>query len=239
MAPSIQSNPGGGALTGRLEVQMIAPTQALMRETMGLEVITEEFSAGYGIADLVGATMCKKCWRKRATLGVASPVDHRPLIEVLFALKSGRRKSLSNLATCVSFAESTLRHKVLPLMASRGFIEQHADGYVQLLLDPPAPTSSIVAVEVKQTRWREAILQARRYTFFADQTYVAVWNGSAKLVDRKMLYRHRIGLIAVEPEGAEILLEAPHRSPRAPKMHRFCAEALYRKALESKGLLSE
>ncbi len=226
-------------MTGRLEGQMIGPTQALMRETMGLDVITKEFSAGYGIADLVGAAMCKKSWRERARLGVATPLDHRHLVEVLFALKSGRRKSLSNLATCVSFAESTLRNKILPLMVSQGFIEQGADGYAQLLIDPPPPTSRIVAVEVKQTRWREAIIQARRYTFFADQTYIAVWNGSANLVDRKMLYRHRIGLIAVEPDVAEILLEAPHRSPREPRMHRYCAEALYRKALESTELLPQ
>jgi hypothetical protein len=97
-----------------------------------------------------------------------------------------------------------------------------------LLKNPPSPTREIVAVELKQRRWREAILQARRYTFFADRTYVAIWNGAVELVDRRLLYRFRLGLIGVEGDRAQVLIEAPRRKPRQEKMNRYCAEFLYR-----------
>ncbi len=107
------------------------------------------------------------------------------------------------------------------------------DGYVRLLTVPPQPTKNIVAVEAKQTKWREAILQARRYTFFANQTYIAVWFDTVDRVDRRLLYRHRLGLIGVGTDNAEVILKAPKRIPRQPKMNRYCSEFLYRIALDA------
>ena len=210
---------------------MIEPVRILMREEMGLDVITKEFSAGYGIADLVGGSMCKANCRTRSAMGVPIPIDHKHFVEVLFALRPGVRRSIAYLMNRISFSESTLRTKILPKMETYALIEREGNSHVRLLAAPPWPTKRIVAIELKQSRWREAIIQARRYTFFADQTYVAVWNGTLGLVDQKLLYRHRIGLIGVEPDGAEVFFEAPKRKPRDPKMNRYCAEFLYRKAL--------
>jgi hypothetical protein len=215
----------------RLEAHMIEPIRSLMRDRMGLDVVTEEFSAGYGIADLVGAVMCKDNCRDRETMGIATPLDHRHFVEVLSELRLGTRRSIDSILDRVSFSESTFRKRILPRMLSQGLIERESGGYVRLLIRPPKPTRGIVAVEVKQTRWREALLQARRYTFFADQTYVAVWSETAARVDRTLLREHRIGLIGVEQERAEVLMAAPKRPPREPKMNRYCAEYLYREAL--------
>ncbi len=204
---------------------------------MGLNVIAEEFSAGYGRADLVGAAICKQNWRRRS-VGIESPLDYEPLLEVLLLLTSGTRHSLRFLLNRVSFSENILMKKVLPQMETMGIITIDYHGYVRLLKLPPQTTKNIVAVEAKQTKWQEAILQARRYTFFADQTFIAVWNGTASRVDRRFLYRHRIGLIGVEGDCAEIILNAPKRNPRQPKMHRYCSEFLYRKALDEIGSAS-
>lgn len=218
-------------MSRRLEAHMIEPIRQLMREDMGLEVIVEEFSAGYGIADLVGASMSKENCRTRKSMGLTTPLDNRHFVEVLLLLRPGVRRSFTYLLNRIPLSESTLRQKVLPQMEAHGLIKRDADDYVSLLGEPSQPTECIVAVEAKQTRWRDAIIQARRYTFFADQTYIAVWNGAAGRVDRMLLYRHRIGLIGVEPDGAEVFFEAPTRKPRDPKMNRYCAEFLYRKAL--------
>jgi hypothetical protein len=210
---------------------MIEPVSSLMSERMGLDVVAREFTAGYGVADLVGAAMSRPGCRDRELLGIATPLDHRYLVEVLLALKSRPRTPVSRVADRVSCSESTLRKKVLPRLRSFGLIEKESDDYVSLVVEPPKPTERIVAIEVKQTKWREALLQARRYTFFADQTYVAVWSEVTSRVDRELLGRHRLGLIAVGAEKAEIVTEAPKRSPREPRMNYFCAEYLYRKAL--------
>jgi hypothetical protein len=217
----------------RLEADMVEPLRVLMRDGLHLDVVAEEFSAGYGIADLVGAAICKRSCRTRRGSGMCTPLDDLPLLEVLLSLTPGLRRSLGYVQSRLSFSESTLRQKVLPQLARDGLIERDHDGYVRLVKLPPQPTKHIVAVELKRTRWRQAIIQARRYTYFADQTYVALWNGTAPRVDRRLLYKHRLGLIAVEGNSAEILLEAPRRKPRDAKMNRYCAEFLYRQALAS------
>lgn len=220
----------------RLEIEMIPPIRSLMQQEMNLDVISEEFSAGYGIADLVGASLSKKNCQRRERLGLSTPLDNHHILEILLLLTTRGRTSISFLLGRISFSESTLRRKVLPQMITLGLIKRDLDGRIYLVNEPPEPARYIVAVEAKQTRWRDAILQARRYTFFANCTYIAVWNGTAELVDRQLLYRHRLGLIGVEPDGAEIILEAPSRKPRKPKMHRYCAEFLYGKILSSEFL---
>ena len=214
-------------MRGRLESHMIEPIRMLMLEGMGLEVIAEEFSSGYGIADLVGARISHKNCQSRQDLGIALPIDHKHLLEVLLLLRPGIRRSCEYLAKNVSFSESRLCRTVLPQLRTHGFIECDKDKYVRLLVDPPVPTEHIVAVEAKQSRWKTAILQARRYSFFADQSYIAVWSEIAPAVDREMLYRHRLGLISVEDHLARVLSTAPVRRPREPKMSRYCAESLY------------
>jgi hypothetical protein len=221
----------------RLEAEMIEPIRQFMRHHLQMDVVTEEFSAGYGVADLVGAALCEKRCEQRKANGLDIALDHHHIVQVLLALHSERRTSLPYILRRVALSESTLRNKVLPQLDKLGVIERDEDGYVRLIFAPPKPAKRVVAVEAKQTRWRDAILQARRYTFFADQTYVAVWARTAARVDKALLYRHRVGLIAVEENGdCRMVFKAPRVSPREENMNRVCAEFMYGLALQS-GLL--
>jgi hypothetical protein len=220
-----------------LEVHMIEPIRRFMLEHLRMDITAQEFSAGYGIADLVGAALCDEGCDLRKEKGLEMALDHY-VVQVLLALRSDRRTSLPNLIRRVPLSESTLRTKVLPHLNKLGLIERE-DDYVRLIFTPPKPAKHVVAVEAKQTRWREAILQARRYTFFADQTYVALWAEAATRVDRALLYRHRVGLIAVQSNGeCQIVANAPRVNPRETNMNRFCAEFLYGRALRS-GIIAE
>lgn len=216
----------------RLEAQMIEPIRDLMLQSMSVGIAVSEFRAGYGVPDLVGAVLCRRSCQARMRMGVRHALDHPYLVEVLFALRKGSRMARCDLLGKVTMSESTLRNRVLPRLCSYGLIEHDADGRVRLLAVPPQPTRSLVAVEAKQTRWLDAILQARRYTFFADRSYVAVWSDVVPRVDRGLLYRHRLGLIEVEDDRASVVVEAPARRPREPQMNRYCSEYLYGLALE-------
>ena len=211
----------------QFEVHMVEPVRLLMQTAMGLDLIVEEFSAGYGTADLVGAKFCARSREVRRRAQVQTPIDHHHWVEVLLALRRNERVSFDSLQRRITFSDATLRRTVLPEMAALGLVERDEDGYICLLKNPPSPAREIVAVELKQKRWREAILQARRYTYFADRTYIAVWNGTVELIDRRLLYRFRLGLIGVERDSAQVLIEAPRRKPRQEKMNRYCAEFLY------------
>jgi len=218
-------------MSKKLEINMIKPIISLMYEEMGLEVISKEFSAGYGIADIVGGIFCEKKCLSRNQMGLSIPIDHRNFIEVLLTLRPNEGKSLSHLEECISFSESTLKKKVLPKMEAYGLVKRESNGHVSLQKEPPKPTKKIVAVEAKQYKWREATIQARRYTFFADQTYIAVWDETVRNVDSLFLEKHRIGLIGVGSSKAEIIIEAPELKPRNLMMNRYCAEYLYRQTL--------
>jgi hypothetical protein len=210
-----------------LEAQMIEPIRRFMQHQMQMDIVAREFSAGYGIADLVGAELCDEGCGVRKEKGLEVALDHHHILQVLLALRSEGRTSLPYILRRVALSESTLRGKVLPQLDKLGVIERYADGYVRLIFAPPKPARHVVAVEAKQTRWRDAILQARRYTYFADQTYVAVWAKTATLVDKTWLHRHRVGLISVEANGAcSIVVDAPTVSPRQSNMNRFCGLAL-------------
>ena len=136
-----------------------------------------------------------------------------------------------NLMECISFSESTLKKKVLPKLEACGLVKRESNGYVLLKKELPKPTKKIVAIEAKQYKWREATIQARRYTLFADQTYIAVWEETVRNVDYSFLNKHQIGLIGVGSNKAKIIIEAPEVRPRNLKMNHYCAEYLYSQTL--------
>jgi predicted RNA-binding protein with PUA-like domain len=206
---------------------MIEPIRHLMRNEMLLDVVVQECRAGYGIPDLVGAAISKRGCELRRKSGLPGALDHHHLVEIVLILRPGLRRSFEYLSKRVSFSESTFFRKVLPQLRAYGVVEIHRDGYVQLSAEFPNPTDYIVAVEAKQNRWRQAILQARRYRYFAEEAYVAIWKDAAARVDKALLRRHRLGLIQVENDGAEIIVEAPRLRPRNPSMNRYCAEIMF------------
>jgi uncharacterized protein YuzE len=223
----------------KLEIHMIEPVRQLMYSKMRVDIIAEEFSAGYGFADLVGAKLCEEGCENRKIMGLETPLDHHHLVRVILSLHLESAVSVAALSNRIPVSESTLRNRVLPQLKRMGLIERVPNGSIKLLNVPPRPTEGIVAVEAKQTRWREAILQARRYTYFAEQSYIAVWKETTRLVDRTLLDVHKLGLISVELDGAEVIVEAPKLEPREAGMNWFCAEFLYGYALSLGSLVSE
>lgn len=215
----------------KLEYHMLGPIHNLMLNKMNLDVVDREFSAGYGRADLVGANLSSTNCLERQRLGIDEAFDNSLLLDVMMSLNTTRRTSIPYILNRVAIAQSTLVQSVLPKLARVGLIKRYGDGYVRALFQLPNPVKRIVAIEAKQTKWREAILQARRYTFFANQTYIALWNDIIRLVDKNVLYQHRLGLIGVEGTDAKIWIEAPFRNPRRAVMSCLCAEHLYKQAL--------
>jgi hypothetical protein len=146
-------------MSSRREAHMIEPLLALMHGSMGLDVTVQEFSAGYGVADLVGAELSDENCRYREHWGLAAPLDHLFVVEVFLAMLLEGSSSISELMKHISFAESTLKNKILPQMVSHGLVERGKNGLLSLVACPPQPTNYIVAIEAKQTRWRDAVLQ--------------------------------------------------------------------------------
>ena len=63
-----------------------------------------------------------------------------------------------------------------------------------------------VAVELKLRRWTRAIEQALLYQLCADRVYIAMPADRTDRVDREVLHKHGLGLIAVEQSGCETVI---------------------------------
>lgn len=209
---------------------MINPIKNLLFDQMSVDISKEEFSAGYGIADIVGAKFSSENCKQREKLGLAIAFDHIYFASVLLALSQKKWTSFTKLSQKVGAADSTLRNKILPKLNRLKVIEKD-NNFFRLCIELPKPTQRLIAVEAKQCNWREAILQARRYTFFAEETYIAIWAENTRLVDKSLLYRHRLGLISVESDYAEVVVSAPKRQPREPKLNLYTSEFFYKQVL--------
>jgi hypothetical protein len=70
---------------------------------------------------------------------------------------------------------------------------------------------SVVAIEAKLVRWREALDQATAYRAYADASYVALPEASfaRALGAQDCFLSAGVGLISVSPSGVRILVRAP------------------------------
>ena len=111
----------------RREAQMINPIRQLLYDKMFIDITQQEFSAGYGFADIVGAKLCSKNCQKRENLGLAIAFDHVYFASVLLSLSQTKWTSFANLAKKVAASEITLRKKILPKLNKLKIIEKNND----------------------------------------------------------------------------------------------------------------
>lgn len=84
----------------------------------------------------------------------------------------------------------------------------------------------VLAVEFKMRDWRRALWQASVNQLFAEYSYVAVWHGTARVLDRQYLERQGIGLISVHPTGARVVMGATRSRVLNPLHRRAVTETL-------------
>ena len=81
-----------------------------------------------------------------------------------------------------------------------------------------------VAVEAKLADWLGGLLQAGRYTRFADQVYLATPPKLARRLDREQVGETGIGVISVGG-SSRILVGAKRQPAERPAMRCWCEEA--------------
>lgn len=160
--------------------------------------------------------------------------NHAPIIEwhelrVFAALQSsaGRAVPLAELALRVGMTRSGLRRGALSRLAASGHVDVTDRESVMPTWSYQPPARTLVAVEAKLRDWRRATSQARRYTSFADQSFIAVESNVAAraLEQRKIIASSGVGILAVDSSSRRVrtLVTAPVHLPKI--LHRmFAAE---------------
>jgi hypothetical protein len=178
-----------------------------------------------GVVDVVLAEFDEQAFQDRKGRGLI-PLIGLTEASVVHALAM-RRITLTNshvLANHVGVSAAHLRRAVLPNLRNAGWLRQAGTDEWSLAFPYVSPLKRIIAIEVKRTDWRRALVQAASHVEFADVTYVALdgARGPDTSVFEDAFVRAGVGLIHVTATRRTIAdpLDANLRKVIAPSRGR-------------------
>jgi hypothetical protein len=221
-----QSNPGFG-----LEKWMTIPAVKWITE-QGL-LVKVEFSTPWGTCDVVGVELARTRVAERIANGQRRPIGP-PLRIALFRLipdvRTGQSTTVVALSERVDAPISSVETD-LQALVERRFVLQHPDGSLQSLGCWAPLHTRIVAVELKLERIDQAIAQARSHTAFATESFIGLpQDKAARLVCSgrvREVEQAGIGLLAVNSEGATVLIRPAAKVPSDPVLQMHCVERFW------------
>lgn len=137
---------------------------------------------------------------------VVSVLVHRPL----------RASTIANHI----FTRANRVQEVLDRFERRNLVKRRSRGVYSLCRASIPNHVEVIAVEAKLTRWREAVMQAKRYTHFANQVYVALPQATIENVFLPLLEEcseYGLGLLSVAADRSEFLVFPQRTSPLSPE----------------------
>jgi hypothetical protein len=184
------------------EYDLVARLATKLQPEFNTDVFVKEFTAGYGIADLVFA---RSFYTKENVLN-RKPISNYFALELYLSIPEYTPLTFSDLSSLVRVSPSTLRLVVnelvhdnyLEMVGGNTYIKA---GYIE------SPVKKLVAIEAKLRDWRQGIIQARRYRSFTDECYLAILARYDKNIDYSYLERFDIGLILFDEISGNIELK--------------------------------
>lgn len=180
----------------------------------------KEVGLGYGVADLIlvhkksfNLNRCKL--RKRYKQ--LSPLLREEYFHVMKFMPEVEKKSVSidYLLTKTHLSKSFLKYTILKSLEKKGYIKKINKKFYFKINGWLPLANEVIAIEAKIKNWKRGLIQANRYHLFADKVYLAVPKSVARLVDKKDLKKHNIGLISfdLKSKKKEIITESKKTKP--------------------------
>ena len=207
------------------EKKLVFKLDKILKREFGTNLAFHEFSAGYGIADLVFASNFS--FSKRASQ--RTPLTNFNSLSIFLALDSQRIYELADLFTVFPHLNSTEIKNQLRTLLKEGYLEKVGEGGYKKIIkeDEFNPIQKIVAVEVKLNDHKGGLVQARRYQYFADQSYLAILKSAEKNINTDEFNRYNIGLILFNNETNTIEIKHPELNNKV----RECSISLFAKEM--------
>lgn len=188
------------------ESELVSKIEKLLQKQFSTELTFREISAGYGIADLVIAPS------ESFNLINREPITHFGTLK--FFLSLGKKKySLDEMYALTPYVPHKDVRKSVAFLVKNNYLELRSDGLFQKnsLLNKDEPIKKIIAIEAKLTDYKNGIIQARRYQYFADQSYLAILKSASKNIDTKALIDSGIGLILFDEKTETVKIYKPRK----------------------------
>lgn len=182
----------------KTEAELVSELATNLKLTFRTDIAVKEFSAGYGIADLVFA---KDYSSKNAV--DREPINNYYAVKLLLSKFETGLFTKEDIRQLCGVSNETTRN-IINLLTADGYIEKTNANYFRVLKLIDNPIKKIVAIEAKLRDWKSGILQARRYKSFTDECYLAILSDYEKNIDQEMLDRFGIGLIIFNQVSGEI-----------------------------------
>ncbi len=189
------------------EKTLVQKLDKILKKEFGTNLAFHEFSAGYGIADLVFAPDFS--FRK-------STVKRTPLIDfnclkLFLTLEKGEVYSLEQINSFFPSLEiSSLRKNINFLIANQYVKKVGQNSYAKISTEEElSRIKKIIAIEVKLSDHRGGLVQARRYQYFADESYLAILKEAEKNIDFNEFNKYNIGLILFDTKTNTIEIKSP------------------------------
>lgn len=212
----------------KYEAEMIQPLKSFLTDALYLDAVEEEFSAGYGIADIVGIRYdCRKL-KSRVDCGLKKPVSNIRELSILEAFQEKSPLTVDVLAKKIGLSDSYIKQVLLKSLVGKGYLEKHGNEYT-LIAEISSFTNLVVSVEAKLTKWRDALAQAKRYQHFSNIVFVALPQQTVKRIERDLFKKNNIGVLSVNSDSINIELKPQLMKPKTNVMHLYCNEFFFEK----------
>ncbi len=189
---------------------LVQKLDRILRKQFGTNRSFKEFSAGYGIADLVFASDFS--FNKRKMSG-RMPITNFWGLRIFFSLNEEQPYTQAEIFALGNEFELHTIKKQLSFLVKANYLKKDAQGfYIKAATNGINPIKKIVAIEVKLSDHKNGLMQAMRYQYFADESYLAILKEAEKNIDMDEFNKHNIGLILFDTEKETIEIKHPRQS---------------------------
>lgn len=190
------------------EKSLVQKLDKILKKEFGTNLSFHEFSAGYGIADLVFASnfsFSKKYFNTR------TPLTNFNSLNIFLTLKDNKSYKLDDILEIFPRLSNNEVKKQIKFLTINNYLEKSKKGRYKKTIakNHLNPIQKIIAIEVKLKDHRNGLVQARRYQYFADETYLAILQEAEKNINIKEFNKYNIGLILFNTKTNTVEIKYP------------------------------
>lgn len=189
------------------EKHLVEKLEKILKKQFGTNIAFKELSAGYGIADLVFAEDFSFTRRNAAK---RPPITNYAALQVFLNMAQGKLYSLDELTGLLSGSPRAEIKRHLSTLEKSGYIRGSEHLYQKVINEGAFnPIKKVIAIEAKLSDHKNGLIQARRYQYFADESYLAILKGTMRETHIQELKQYNIGLILFDKETSSIEIFHP------------------------------
>lgn len=186
------------------EADLVAKIEIYLQKKFDTNLTFREVSAGYGIADLVIAPS-----ETDSEMGERHPITNFGILKYYLELNK-KKYSYGELLSSAKFTSEQETKKYISFLIKNNYLTtSDRITYKKNNILSNGSFQKIIAIEAKLTDYKNGIIQAKRYQYFADQSYLAILKSASKNIDIKDLTMSGIGLILFDEKTENIKIIKP------------------------------